>query len=123
MITQVSDRERQLESEVMHLGELLKAANKECNSLKEDLHDERNRGLALLEDAKEVQAERDELKAELGQAPEIQAMLMKENKELRTAARLGLDALEPYLTWEDGTTDVDVLDAITTLRGVLGEKG
>lgn len=46
MITQISDRERQLEAEVTHLGELLKEANKECA---------------------ELRTERDELKAQVAE--------------------------------------------------------
>jgi hypothetical protein len=40
---------------------------------------------------------------------------------LRKAAQMALEALEPCLTWEDGTTDVDVLAAIEALRKELGE--
>ena len=121
MITQISDRERQLETEVMHLGELLKAANTERDSLKEDLHDERNRGLRLLEDAKEVQAERDEV---IDQNIKLRGTIM----QLRTAAKQGLDALTKTV-WSDGkerwiVSEKELNIAITALRGVLnkGEK-
>ena len=79
-ITQITEREQQL---THYLAEMTKAL--------ELMRQERDANARLfLEDIKTLEAERDALKAELGDLPESQAAMLRENKVLR-------DALAPLL--------------------------